>query len=143
MGDLAGLTGKAVYLDTNVFVYAVEGFAPHRAFVEGLFRAVDAGRLRAVTSELTLAEVLVKPLELGRTDIAELYTDLVQDSGRLTVVPIDRTILMEAARYRVELGLRLPDAIHVATAVAAGCDALLSNDQGLKVPAGLRLVRPA
>ena len=95
-----------------------------------------------MTSELTLAELLVKPLQLGRTDIADLYADLVRDSEHLSVMPIGRTILVDAARYRADLGVKLPDTIHVATAMAAGCDALLSNDRNLKVPAGIELVRP-
>ncbi len=66
MGDIADLIGKVVYLDSNVFIYAVEGFAERRPFVEGPFRQIDSGRIDAVTSELTLAEVLVKPFEAGR-----------------------------------------------------------------------------
>ncbi len=46
---------------------------------------------------------------------------------------------MHAARYRSVLGIKLPDAIHVATALAAHCDVLLSNDQKLRVPDGIAL----
>lgn len=103
-----------------MFVYAVEGFARYRAFIRELFGAIESGHVDAVTSELTLAEALVKPLEIGREDIAGLYADLIQNSGRLIVLPVDRSILVEAASYRARLGIKLPDAIHVATAVAAG-----------------------
>lgn len=139
MAGVAGLLGKAVYLDTNVFVYAAEGFARYKAFIEGLFREIDAGHVDAVTSELTLAELLVKPLEIGRQDIADLYAELIQSSDQLIVIPIDRSILMAAARYRAQLKIKLPDAIHVATAVAAGCERFLSNDRNIKTPAGLTL----
>jgi predicted nucleic acid-binding protein len=70
MAGIEGLLGRSVYLDTNVFVYAVEGFARHRAFIPELFREFEAGHASAVTSELTLAEALVKPLEIDRQDIA-------------------------------------------------------------------------
>lgn len=96
MGDIADLIDKVVYLDSNVFIYAVEGFAQHRPFIEELFRQIDGGRIDAVTSELTMAEVLVKPFEAGREDIGDLYRELLQTSGHLTVVPIDRSILMQA-----------------------------------------------
>lgn len=139
MGDIADLIDKVVYLDSNVFIYAVEGFAQHRPFIEELFRQIDGGRIDAVTSELTMAEVLVKPFEAGREDIGDLYRELLQTSGHLTVVPIDRSILMQAARYRSVLGVKLPDAIHVATALAANCDVLLSNDQKIRVPDSIAL----
>jgi predicted nucleic acid-binding protein len=57
------------------------------------------------------------------------------------VLSVERTILIEAARLQARLVLRLPDAIHVATAVAAGCDVVLSNDRRLRVPAGMVLRR--
>jgi predicted nucleic acid-binding protein len=94
-----------------------------------------------VTRELTLAEALVKSLEVGSQDIADLYAELIESSGRLLVVPIDRSILMDAALYRAPLGIKLPDAIHVATAVTAGCEIFLSNDRKIKTPAEMRLQR--
>jgi predicted nucleic acid-binding protein len=139
MGGLAALSQKAVYLDTNILVYAVEGFDEHRGFIEDLFGRIDAGEVSAVTSELSLAEALVKPLEMRRDDIVELYLVLLQSSERFSVLAIDRGILIQAARYRAQLGIKLPDAIHVATAVAGNCDTFVTNDQRIRLPAGLAL----
>ena len=66
---------------------------------------------------------------------------MLTPSAWLSVLPVERTILIEAARLQAQLTLRLPDAIHVATAVAAGCSTLLSNDRRLRVPADLKLLR--
>ena len=90
-----------------------------------------------VTSELTLAEVLVKPFGLGREDAVAAYTELLTPSDRLAVLPVDRAILVEAARQRAALGMPMPDAIHVATALADGCDLFLTNDRRLRMPPGL------
>ena len=68
MAGLAGILGRTVYLDTNMFIYTVEGYAPEEAFLRELLAALEGGRFAAVTSELSLAEVLVKPFELGRED---------------------------------------------------------------------------
>lgn len=137
MARLAAILGGTVYLDANIFIYAVEGYAPEEAFLRELFAALEDGRFTAVTSELSLAEVLVKPFELGREDVAAAYTELLTPSERLAVLPVDRAILSEAARQRATLGMRLPDAIHVATALAAGCELFLTNDRRLKLPPGL------
>lgn len=140
MASLDELRGKAVYLDTNIFIYMVEGYEPERTLIQALADAVDRHELVAVTSELTLAELLVKPLELGRADVVAIYAELVRHSERLTVPPIDRATLIEVARLRATLGILLPDAIHVATAVLAGCAAFLTNDRRLKLPDSLALV---
>src|SRR4051794_5420079 len=126
MAGLGTILGRAVYLDTNIFIYAVEGYEPEAAFLRELFAALERGRFAAVTSELTLAELLVKPFELGREDVVSAYTDLLEPSGRLAVVPVDRAVLVKAARHRATLGMLMPDAIHVATAVGAGCEMFLT-----------------
>jgi predicted nucleic acid-binding protein len=141
MAILDDLPGGKVYLDTNVFIYAVEAVAEYSAAVDALFDLMDSGSIVACTSELTLAEVLAKPFEVGRDDIAQVYEAMLRPSSWLSVLPIKRTVLMEAARVQAELRLRLPDAIHVATAIAAGCLTILSNDRRLRVPAGIKLLR--
>ncbi|HEX8416375.1 MAG TPA: type II toxin-antitoxin system VapC family toxin [Methylobacterium sp.] len=134
MAELISLLGRIVYLDTNIFIYAVEGYQPEQAFMGEFLAELERGGFAAVTSEFTLAELLVKPFELGRQDVVSAYAGLLQPSDRLAVVPVDRTILVEAARQRATLGMRMPDAIHVATALAAGCDAFLTNDRRLRLP---------
>jgi predicted nucleic acid-binding protein len=67
MEILEELKGGKVYLDTNVFIYAVEAAAEHMAAVEALFGLIEDGAVSAVTGELTLAEVLAKPLRWAGT----------------------------------------------------------------------------
>jgi predicted nucleic acid-binding protein len=141
MEILEDLQAGKVYLDTNVFIYAVEAVAEYAAAVEVLFGLIEDGTVSAVTSELTLAEALAKPLEVGRYDIAQVYEAMLTPSTWLSVVPIDRSILIEAAKLQAQLKLRLPDAIHVATAIATGCPTVLSNDRRLQVPPGIKLLR--
>jgi len=124
-----------------VFIYAVEAVADHAAAIEALFERIGEGAIIAFTSELTLAEALAKPFEMGRDDIARVYEAMLTPSAWLSVLPVERTILIEAARLQSQLTLRLPDAIHVATAVAAGCSTLLSNDRRLRVPADVKLLQ--
>jgi predicted nucleic acid-binding protein len=137
MGTVESLVGKTTYVDANILIYAIEGYEPQREFVEALFKHLEQRRFTGITSEFTLAELLVKPFELQRDDLVSAYRELFQSSGRLTIVPVDHAILVEAARQRAAYRLTLPDAIHVATALAAGCDMFLTNDLRLKLPPGL------
>ena len=63
MEQLIRSLGNLVYLDANVVVYAVEGYPAFRERICALLEAMDRRTLRAVTGELTLAEVLVNLLE--------------------------------------------------------------------------------
>jgi predicted nucleic acid-binding protein len=141
MEILEDLQGGKVYLDTNVFIYAVEAVAEYGQAVEALFDLIERGVVEAVTSELALAEALAKPLEVGRFDIAQVYEAMLTTSGWLLVLPVERSVLIEAAKLQAQLKLRLPDAIHIATAIAAGCSAILSNDRRLKAPPDIKLLR--
>ena len=141
MGVTDALKGRQVYLDANVFIYAVEGIPPYVGPMRELFGEVDAGSVRAATSELTLAEALVRPMADGNTELQAAYQDVLQTRDGLQLVPVSRSILVEAARLRAENhALKLPDAIHVATARASGCEALLTNDRALTGASGLQVV---
>lgn len=62
MGLMDVLVGDRIYLDTNIIIYALEGYSEYISSLEQLFTAIDEGKMGAVTSELTLAESLVKPM---------------------------------------------------------------------------------
>ncbi len=131
MGTLSDfLMGRRVYLDANIFIYALEGLEPWPTILRDVFSSIDAGMFSAVTSELSLAECLVRPFSLGREDIAGQYRCALQPRPTLTVAPICTDILVSAARLRGSTGLKLPDAIHAATAHASTCSAFLTNDTG-------------
>src|ERR1043165_9329516 len=62
MTRIDSLAGRLAYLGTHVSIYTLNAFAPFAPALTRLFELIDAGQLRALTSELTLAELLVKPL---------------------------------------------------------------------------------
>ncbi len=136
MGTLTALVGKRLYLDANLFIYALESMEPWASTLRTLFSALDRGECTAVTSELTVAECLVKPLELGRQELVQTYLEAIQTRRELDVRPVDREVLIEAARLRAAARVRLPDAIHAATALRAGCETLLTNDPDFRAIPG-------
>lgn len=104
------------------------------------FTHIDDRRVEAVTSEITLAECLVKPFADKDVFAVETYVSFLSGRLGLPVIPISRQILLSAAQLRAETGLKLPDAIHAATAKWANCNAFLTNDRGIKKLDGLRIV---
>lgn len=134
------LSGR-LYLDTNIFIYALEGYPVFRAVLTRLFEALDRGELTAVTSELTLAEVLVKPLLDQHAERQAAYLQALQPSTSLQLIPVSREVLIAAARLRAEGNLKLPDAIHAATAQLSGCSQFLTNDARVPALPGLVIRR--
>lgn len=129
----------AVYLDADAIIRFIEGPSDGLLF---LIENAAENLVRLYTSEFTLAEVLVRPLREGQRDLVTLYEELLAgDDDLLTVVPVDRLVLRQSADIRASLGNKGPDAIHVATAVIAGCSVFISSDGRLKLPPALHRLR--
>lgn len=114
-------------IDTNSLIYFFDSHSPlHKKSVD-MLRSAAAGELKISGSELLFAEMLAYP---ALDDRAALNI-----SNRLKLLPISyRPVSLDilnraAALRRRHPSLRLPDAIHVATAIAAKADRFVTNDQ--------------
>jgi predicted nucleic acid-binding protein len=123
-----------VYVDANILIYIVEGNKALASDLKQIVEALDAGVLQAVTSELTLAEVLIGPLRQRDPVLAETYRSLLRSSRVIRTVPVSAAILERSAAIRCNSMTSLPDAIHLATAELAGCKYVLTEDRQLRVP---------
>lgn len=131
MGFLTIPTGSRIYFDANIIVYIIEGFQPYRQILDQFLTDIDQGRWIACTSELTIAEVLVKPIREENEFIANTYREFLYNSSTLQIIPIDRTILEYAAQIRAtnSSSFKLPDSIHLASAALSECYAFITNDK--------------
>ncbi len=77
MGKLAWKPGDRVYLDTNLFIYAVEAIDPYAEEVSHLFQAADRVEIILVASLLALAEALVMPFRKRDDLLVGAYRDLL------------------------------------------------------------------
>jgi predicted nucleic acid-binding protein len=129
-----------VYFDANVFIAAFENAGARSDHAWWLLDAIEDGEIVGATSEITLAEVLVKPLESGAADLASAYDGMIVSAGNFEVLPVGREILAAAAQIRAKRpSIRLPDAVHIATAQALKCGVVVSGDRRLRVPQGMKL----
>ena len=141
MGLMLGSLGERLYVDANAIIYYAEAHPVFGGQVRALFAAVEQGRAVLVTSELTLAETLVVPLRSNNSPLIARYIEIVSPRKYFEIVPVSRSILMESARLRAKVGNRLPDAIHIATALMASCSTFISEDKGIRLPESVKLVR--
>jgi predicted nucleic acid-binding protein len=133
------MTETRVYLDANVFIYAIEGSPIVADPLRELFQLFHERRAVGVTSELTLAEVLARATDAGRRS----YLNLIVWSRIFELQPVSRDILIETSDYRKVSGMpKLPDAVHMVTAIRSGCRKILSRDSRLRLPEGFVLISP-
>ncbi|HZI85805.1 MAG TPA: type II toxin-antitoxin system VapC family toxin [Pyrinomonadaceae bacterium] len=140
MEQLTSQLGSRVYLDTNIVIYSVEGYTTHATRIKSLLRTMTEGKIKVMTSDLTLAEVLVKPKRDRNTKLADAYRHFLQPTDVLLNCPITREILEAAAGIRATSVLKLPDAIHFASAINHKCDSFLTNDDRFESVPGVKVV---
>ena len=132
-----GLLGRRIYLDTNLYIYLLEGIEPYRQRMADLAAEIDRRDVEVVASELIFTELLPRPVRDGRRDLVERYLDLLQRTPRITLAPVDSRVILHAVHLRADFGLRSMDALHVATALLHACETFLTNDQ--RITAGNRI----
>jgi predicted nucleic acid-binding protein len=124
-----------IYLDANFFIAAMETQGPVSDNCRALLRNGALGLVELVTSELTLAEVLVIPIRNNDAVRHAVYMDTLTKTGGLTLHAVDRYLLIRAASLRAVKRRKLPDAIHLATAERERVTDLITNDRDFESPA--------
>lgn len=120
--------GATVLIDTNPIIYLLEGNTLGAAF-RSLFEAVDEGRIRALVTPITVAEVVSGPLKARKEALVERYRRTITQNPGWSIRDIDADIAVLAARLRLRHALKLPDAIQLAVALDEGCYALATHDR--------------
>ncbi|MEH1940245.1 MAG: PIN domain-containing protein [Nostoc sp.] len=133
---LAGVS--RLFLDTAPVIYFVERNPQFVDLVDPIFDRLEAD-IAAVASAITLSECLVGAIRLGLVDLEQAFVDVLQQE-QVVFVEINASLAREAARIRVRYNLQLPDALQVAAAIIAGCEAFLTNDTALKRVIELRVL---
>ncbi|MGB7102598.1 MAG: PIN domain-containing protein [Xanthobacteraceae bacterium] len=136
-----------IYVDANPFSYFVDGDEDIARHLKPFFDFLREKPGLAMTSELTLAEVLAKASPDARRGYFIVWSNLFQ------LHPVTRDILIDTADYRrvsrkarpdgTRATIKLPDAIHVVTAIRCRCRAFPSADADLRVPVEMAVFEPS
>lgn len=123
--------GSTLAVDTVTLIYFLEHHPVHHPTARKLLERIEAGEVRGVLSTLAFAELLVPAYRAGDPRRAASVRRLLSGFPNLDLFDVTAEISVEAARLRARYGLRTPDAIHAATALAAGADGIVTNDRDL------------
>jgi predicted nucleic acid-binding protein len=125
--DLARIPdGALLMLDSAPLIFLLEGRAGFAERYRPLLNAQAAGQVRFAVSAITMIEVLAGPLQKRQEALAARYQRLMES---WLVVPLDVEVAASAARIRATEGLKLPDAVQVASTIAAQAHALVTHDR--------------
>jgi len=119
------------YIDTNVFLNIIykERVLSERSSV--FLRKVHAGKLQAITSSVTLLEIILDMVGSGFSEITEVAVASIEDLHNLEVVPLDHTMTKLAADHVTKEKLTIHDAYHLATATSRKARAFVTRDEEL------------
>lgn len=124
--------GDIIGIDTMVFIYHLEEHPSYCAMTEKVFAAIESGRHIAVTSVITLLEILVKPKKENNPMAVKDYKDTLLTFPNLKIMDVNSDVSDVASNLRAKYNIRTPDAIQIATAILASAGTFITNDNSLK-----------
>jgi len=131
---------QTVFLDSAPVVYYVERNSEFFAVAKLFFQRITDGRITAVTSPITVAECLYYPYKQAHTILIQAFQNLLIQGPNTHFVPINAQIADQSAQLRAHYNLGFADALQIATALQANCDAFLTNDKKLKRVQNLKVL---
>ena len=119
---------RRIALDTSVFIYQLEANARYLALTDSVFSWMEKAGHEAVTSTITMTELLVHPYRESSQQRVDEFYGLLSIYPNLDWIAPSLEIADLAARSRALHGLRTPDSLQAATATDARATGLITND---------------
>ena len=102
---------RRIALDTSVFIYQLEANARYLALTDQIFTWIERPGGKAVTSTITMTELLVQPYRAADQQQADEFYVLLSTYPNLEWIAPNLEIADRAAKLRALHGLRTPDAL--------------------------------
>ena len=119
---------RRIALDTSIFIYQLEASPRYLALTDHIFSWLERPRSTAVTSTITMTELLVQPYRDSDEQRVDEFYGLLSTYPNLDWLAPNLEIADLAALIRAIHRLRTPDALQAATAVQAVATGLITND---------------
>lgn len=131
---------SVVGLDTAPLIYFIEDVTPYADLLNPVFERLESRALTAVTSTMTLAEILTKPLVDKNFRLVDEIKFTIKTFSTLSMVSVDEKLAEAAALIRARHTIRLPDALQIATAIQGEATAFVTNDKRLRKVDGVEVL---
>jgi predicted nucleic acid-binding protein len=121
---------RRIALDTSIFIYHLEANPKYLLHTDLIFNWLELGEPQAITSTITMTELLVEPYRDRDEQRADHFYALLSTSPNLDWIAPNLEIAELAARIRARHRLNAPDALQAATAARFEATGLITNDAG-------------
>jgi predicted nucleic acid-binding protein len=115
-------------IDTSVFIYQIEENEKYVEVTQRIFDWLEGPRARAVTSTITMLELLVHPYRANDSESLDSFYALLSTYPHLEWLPLTLSVADQAASLRARHNLKTPDAVQAATALAETATGFITND---------------
>jgi predicted nucleic acid-binding protein len=119
---------RKIALDTSIFIYQLEANPRYVALTDAVFSWLEQPGHSAVTSTITMTELLVPAYRENDEHQVDEFYGLLSTFPNLEWVAPDLAISDVAARLRAAHRLRTPDALQGATALREAATGMVTND---------------
>ena len=119
---------KRVALDTSIFIYQAQAHPKYSVLTQPLFSWIEQPRSCAISSTITLTEILVQPIRNKDESLESALAGLLCRYPNLNLIPVSVAIAAVAARHRADYNLKTPDALQSATCVCSEVSLFITND---------------
>jgi predicted nucleic acid-binding protein len=119
-----------IYLDTMVWIYALEGNASFGPAAQDTLRAIRSNQHTLLTSHFLLAELLVAPVKKGDAFTVAQYRRMLT-AASVEVIPFTADVAVHFAKLRAQFRTKAADSIHLALAASVSTDMFITGDTDL------------
>lgn len=125
---LQDIQAKRVYFDTNGLIYFFDKHPVYFSAILPFIVACDKGEFLGFAGDLTVCELMVHPYRNQNQADIERAKQFFKRKNFIQTVSHTAEIFDTTSKIRACSKLKLPDALHLATAIANQCDFLLTGD---------------
>lgn len=122
------MNGTRVCIDTNVFLNVLNKEKAYLSYSREVLLAISRGDLEAIIPTLVISEVLTGFYIEKRKADAEEFLAAIVTHEHMKVIPLSMDIAVSSAKVGAKTGLKLPDAMILATAIENRTNYIVSND---------------
>ena len=119
---------RRIAIDTSIFIYQLEAHPRYAPLTEEVLAWLERPLSSAVTSTITMTELLVHPYRISNEQQVNESYALLSTFPNLEWIAPTLPIADTAAKLRAVHRLSTPDALQAATALQERATALVTND---------------